>query len=74
MSIASELSCDVATAMLSREEAEQSAEGSLTEIVLEVHFTLRQLTADSRRRRRAQFLMASAQAASADGGSNAGGH
>lgn len=56
MSIAHELSCDVATAMLTEraDERHTAAEGDLTEIVLEVHTTLRRLTNEARRRRRAQ--------------------
>jgi hypothetical protein len=53
MSIARELSCDVATAMLTPREGEQAETrgGELTEIVLEVHTTLRRLTNASRRSR-----------------------
>ena len=51
MSIAHELSCDVATAMLAGHESEQSgsSEGDLTNVVLEVHSTLRCLTDEARR-------------------------
>ena len=56
MSIAHELSCDVATAMLTERAGErrEAAAGDLTDIVLEVHTTLRRLTNEARRRRRAQ--------------------
>lgn len=58
MSIANELSCDVATAMLTERADEQTrgASGDLTDIVLEVHTTLRRLTNEARRRR-AQVLV-----------------
>lgn len=51
MSIAHELSCDVATAMLAARESEQPAshDGDLTDVVLEVHSTLRCLTDEARR-------------------------
>jgi hypothetical protein len=51
MSIAQELSCDVATAMLAGRESEQpgSTEGDLTDVVLEVHSTLSSLTGEARR-------------------------
>ena len=59
MSIAHELSCDVATAMLSERKDEQAdgtrGGGDLTDIVLEVHTTLRQLTGEARRRRAQAF-------------------
>ena len=53
MSIAHELSCDVAAAMLSEraDERQDAANADLTDIVLEVHTTLRRLTNDARRRR-----------------------
>ncbi len=55
MSIAHELSCDVATAMLTERAGErrEAAADDLTDIVLEVHTTLRRLTNEERRRRRA---------------------
>lgn len=58
MSIANELSCDVATAMLTERADVQtrSASDDLTDIVLEVHTTLRRLTNEARRRR-AQVLV-----------------
>ena len=56
MSIANELSSDVATAVFTRQEekAEIEAKG-LTEIVLEVHSTLCRLTAAARQHRRSQM-------------------
>ena len=63
MSIAHELSCDVATAILARREgveAEPSSGTDLTNIVLEVHSTLRQLTSEAKRSRlNSQFFPAS---------------
>jgi hypothetical protein len=59
MSIANELSCDVAAAMLAHKDAPQSetSNRNLTEIVFEFHSTLRQLTGEARqRRRRSQIL------------------
>ncbi|MGH9944948.1 MAG: hypothetical protein ACRD9R_21575 [Pyrinomonadaceae bacterium] len=54
MSIAHELSCDVAAAMLAeREKPHETAAAELSEIVLAVHTTLRQLTNEERVRRRA---------------------
>ena len=69
MSIASELSCDVAIAILSRGgEKNPAGDGTLTSVVLEVHSTLRKLTEEARRLRRAQLLSVSAaQVASAGG-------
>ena len=57
MSIAHELSCDVATAMLADPADEQQgvAGGALTAIVLEVHTTLRRLTNEARQRRAQAF-------------------
>jgi hypothetical protein len=51
MSIAHELSCDVATAMLAARESEQpdTHDGDLTDVVLKVHSTLRCLTGEARR-------------------------
>ena len=54
MSIAHELSCDVAAAMLAAREGEPDRSQSapeLTGVVLEVHTTLRRLTREARRRR-----------------------
>ena len=54
MSIAHELSCDVAAAMLAAREGEpRQSESSpdLTAAVIEVHTTLRRLTREARRRR-----------------------
>lgn len=51
MSIANELSSDVAEAVLARRQDESSQSvRALTEVVKEVHTTLRRLTAESRRR------------------------
>ena len=57
MSIAHELSCDVATAMLADPADEQrgGAGGDLTDIVLEVQTTLRRLTNEARQRRAHAF-------------------
>lgn len=51
MSIANELSCDVAAAMFTRKEEEEqpSSQRELAEVLLVVHSTLRHLTAESRR-------------------------
>lgn len=52
MSIAHELSCDVAAAMLAARDGEQATPArDLSEVVLEVHTTLRHLTREARRRR-----------------------
>ena len=52
MSIAHELSSDVAAAMLARKDDESPrSAGDLAEVVIEVHSTLRQLTAEARRRK-----------------------
>lgn len=76
MSIASELSCDVATAILSRRGEEAGAlEGDLAVIVLEVHSILRQLTEEARRIRRSQLIAMTAQASPpADGDTPSFGH
>lgn len=53
MSIAHELSSDVAAAVLAAEEGEQPRDASeRAEVVLEVHSTLRRLSAEYRRRGR----------------------
>ncbi len=58
MSIANELSCDVAAAVLTRRgNHNQVKDQSLTEIVLEFHSTLRRLTGQERQRRRSQFVL-----------------
>jgi len=58
MSIANELSCDVAAAVLMRQENyNQVKDQSLTQIVLEFHSTLRHLTGQERQRRRSQFVL-----------------
>ena len=55
MSIANELSCDVAAAVFTEadEQTEPDAE-QMTELVLTLHTTLRQMTDEARDRRRAQ--------------------
>ena len=54
MSIAHELSSDVAAAVLATKEGEaQGDAGERAELVLEVHSTLRRLSAEHRRRGRA---------------------
>jgi hypothetical protein len=73
MSIAHELSCDVATAILAGREGVEAEPSStaLTNIVLEVHFTLRELTSEARRSRlNSQFFRDSSGRASG-GSSNA---
>lgn len=58
MSIAHELSCDVATAMLTeKENAHETTAADLSEIVLTVHSTLRQMTVDERARRRSTLTL-----------------
>jgi hypothetical protein len=53
MSIAHELSSDVAAAVLAREKEGTSQDaGALLEVVKEVHSTLRELTAEARRQNR----------------------
>ncbi len=56
MSIANELSSDVAAALLSRREEERGVDSSrLVNVIVEVHSTLRHLTAEARKgARRAQ--------------------
>ena len=52
MSIVHELSSEVAAAMLARQDDESSrSAGDLAEVVIEVHSTLRKLTAEGRRQR-----------------------
>lgn len=72
MSIANELSCDVAAAMLTRREGAVDADQKdLTDIVLEVHTTLRQLTNEARQKRRdARFLPPSSLASNSTASSN----
>ena len=56
MSIANELSSDVATALFTRKEEKAEIEtNGLTKIVLEVHSTLRRLMADARQRHRSRL-------------------
>jgi hypothetical protein len=59
MSIAHELSCDVAAAMLAErgdEPGKSASSPDLTGVVLEVHTTLRRLTREARRRRHDERL------------------
>lgn len=59
MSIANELSSDVATALFARKEAKADLETKgLTNIVLEVHSTLRRLMAEARQHRHSQLFTA----------------
>lgn len=76
MSIAHELSCDVATAMLAERESEQptSPEGDLTDVVLEVHSTLRCLTGEARRSQLNRELFPPQRKAATTGGSAAPGN
>ena len=65
MSIANELSSDVATALFARKEAKADLETKgLTNIVLEVHSTLRRLMAEARQRRHSQLFTATSTAPS----------
>ena len=58
MSIANELSSDVAAAMFTgKQEHELSHKEDLSEIMLEFHRTLRRLTREARRDRRAQLTL-----------------
>jgi hypothetical protein len=53
MSIANELSSDVATAMLAQNDNETEQDASeLAGVVIEVHSTLRRMTLDARRKKR----------------------
>lgn len=57
MSIANELSCDVATALLDRRGILTKADnGRLKEVLFEFHSTLRQMSDAARRRRRARIF------------------
>ncbi len=57
MSIANELSCDVAAALLARQATPLvPSQTDLTELMLSFHATLRQLTGKDRKRRRALIL------------------
>jgi hypothetical protein len=82
MSIAHELSCDVATAMLAGRDSEQPGshegdltahEGDLTDVVLEVHSTLRCLTGEARRSQLNRELFPTRRKAAANGGGAASG-
>jgi hypothetical protein len=60
MSIAHELSSEVAAAVLADKEGEETLDASgRAEVVLEVHSTLRRLSAEYRRRGRARQVEAS---------------
>jgi predicted transcriptional regulator len=53
MSIAKELSCDIAAAVLARKNEKASIDSSeLKDVVMQVHSTLRHLTTDARKRNR----------------------
>ena len=53
MSIANELSTDVAAAMLARKDGETPADSNeLRDVVMKVHSTLRHLTAEARKKNR----------------------
>jgi len=59
MSIANELSCDVAAALLARQATPPvTSQTDLTELMLSFHATLRQLTGQDRKRRHALILNA----------------
>lgn len=70
MSIANELSSDVAAALLLRQEDGSAIDSNkLIDVVVEVHSTLKHLTAESRRsNRRAKSLPDSQQSSSAASG------
>jgi hypothetical protein len=77
MSIANELSSDVAAALLCRPEEERGLDSSrLVKVIVEVHSTLRQLTAEARRNRRraAQVARANQTPGSASAVSVSSGH
>lgn len=71
MSIAHELSCDVAAAIMAGREGKRPAAAAgagLTDVVLEVHTTLRKLTREGRRGRlNSQFFPAPGEAPAEDG-------
>jgi len=68
MSIANELSCDVAAALLMVRQATPPvpSQTDLTELMLSFHATLRQLTGQDRKRRRALILDAAPPASNAN--------
>ncbi len=71
MSIANELSCDVATALLVRQATPSvPSQTDLTELMLSFHATLRQLTGQDRKRRRALILDVSPRACLANTATN----
>jgi hypothetical protein len=77
MSIAHELSCDIAAAMLAAHVAEGragDARADLTDIVLEVHTTLRRLTRESRAARFGRPAAPEARTAQTVAGAGPGGH
>jgi len=66
MSIANELSCDVAAAVFaSQAERSEPDIEHLTQVILTLHTTLRQMTSEARARRRAQLADRRQPAASA---------
>ncbi|HEV2800122.1 MAG TPA: hypothetical protein VGW12_06485 [Pyrinomonadaceae bacterium] len=57
MSIANELSCDVATALLTpHANSNATSQTDLTELVISFHAALRQLTDEERKRRRRALI------------------
>ncbi len=71
MSIANELSCDVAAAMLTSKEGHTTVGNkALTDIVLEFHTTLRRLMGESRQHRRSQILITPPPSSSSSPSSN----
>jgi len=78
VSIANELSTDVAVAVLTRSEHSATAHAEarkLSDVVLEVFFTLQRLTSEAKHHRRSQPRFASASPlANAKHASNGGGH
>lgn len=70
MSIANELSSDVAAAVLTaKQDDSRQDSGELAEVVKEVHSTLRRLTAEARRENRARKASPGASSSTAAGGS-----
>ena len=55
VSVAHELSCDIATAILARKEETRKLK-ELKELVLSIHSVLQQLTVQPRERNRSRFL------------------
>ena len=68
MSIANELSTDVAAAVLTGKEDESRRDaGELVDVVMEVHSTLRRLTAEARRENRSRATSSTAGAVRSGG-------